>query len=101
MGGRGRRRGGGGVARAQWSSQQETGRAEAGRRGRPGAGLSRAAAATAVAHCAAGGPRASGPGTDGLLGMVSKALLRLVSAVNRRRMKLLLGIALLAYVACE
>uniref|UniRef100_A0A673TSX2 UDP-glucuronic acid decarboxylase 1 n=1 Tax=Suricata suricatta TaxID=37032 RepID=A0A673TSX2_SURSU len=31
--------------------------------------------------------------------MVSKALLRLVSAVNRRRMKLLLGIALLAYVA--
>ncbi|KAK2092978.1 hypothetical protein P7K49_029507 [Saguinus oedipus] len=32
--------------------------------------------------------------------MVSKALLRLVSAVNRRRMKLLLGIALLAYVAC-
>uniref|UniRef100_A0A8C9AJT0 UDP-glucuronic acid decarboxylase 1 n=1 Tax=Prolemur simus TaxID=1328070 RepID=A0A8C9AJT0_PROSS len=33
--------------------------------------------------------------------MVSKALLRLVSAVNRRRMKLLLGIALLAYVACD
>ncbi|XP_019483959.1 PREDICTED: UDP-glucuronic acid decarboxylase 1 [Hipposideros armiger] len=33
--------------------------------------------------------------------MVSKALLRLVSAVNRRRMKLLLGIALFAYVACE
>ncbi|XP_073906578.1 UDP-glucuronic acid decarboxylase 1 isoform X2 [Castor canadensis] len=31
--------------------------------------------------------------------MVSKVLLRLVSAVNRRRMKLLLGIALLAYVA--
>ncbi|XP_057352861.1 UDP-glucuronic acid decarboxylase 1 isoform X5 [Manis pentadactyla] len=31
--------------------------------------------------------------------MVSKALLRLVSAVNRRRMKLLLGLALLAYVA--
>lgn len=33
--------------------------------------------------------------------MVNKALLRLVSAVNRRRMKLLLGIALLAYLACE
>ncbi|KAM9585366.1 UDP-glucuronic acid decarboxylase 1 isoform 11-T11 [Trichechus inunguis] len=31
--------------------------------------------------------------------MVSKALLRLVSAINRRRMKLLLGIALVAYVA--
>ncbi|XP_011373296.2 UDP-glucuronic acid decarboxylase 1 isoform X2 [Pteropus vampyrus] len=31
--------------------------------------------------------------------MVNKALQRLVSAVNRRRMKLLLGIALIAYVA--
>uniref|UniRef100_A0A3Q2HP29 UDP-glucuronic acid decarboxylase 1 n=1 Tax=Equus caballus TaxID=9796 RepID=A0A3Q2HP29_HORSE len=31
--------------------------------------------------------------------MVSKALLRLVSAVSRRRMKLLLSVALLAYVA--
>lgn len=34
-------------------------------------------------------------------GMVSKGLLRLVSSVNRRRMKLLLGIALFAYAACE
>lgn len=33
--------------------------------------------------------------------MLSQALLRLASAVSRRRMKLLLGIALLAYVACE
>lgn len=33
--------------------------------------------------------------------MVSKGLLRLVSSVNRRRMKLLLAIALLAYAACE
>ncbi|XP_039696015.1 UDP-glucuronic acid decarboxylase 1 [Pteropus medius] len=33
--------------------------------------------------------------------MVNKALQRLVSAVNRRRMKLLLGIALIAYVACD
>ncbi|TKC44609.1 hypothetical protein EI555_003998 [Monodon monoceros] len=32
--------------------------------------------------------------------MLSQALLRLASAVSRRRMKLLLGIALLAYVAC-
>ncbi|XP_036023432.1 UDP-glucuronic acid decarboxylase 1 isoform X3 [Onychomys torridus] len=31
--------------------------------------------------------------------MVSKGLLRLISSVNRRRMKLLLGIALLAYAA--
>lgn len=36
-----------------------------------------------------------GPGRA-LLGMVSKALLRLASAINRGRMKLLLGIALLA-----
>lgn len=35
------------------------------------------------------------------LGMVSKGLLRLFSSVNRRKMKLLLGIALLAYAACE
>lgn len=47
------------------------------------------------------GPRAAGPWTGAPLGMVSKALQRLVSAVNRRRMKLLLGIALIAYVACE
>lgn len=47
------------------------------------------------------GPGAAGPWTAALPGMVSKALLRLVSAVNRKRMKLLLGIALLAYVACE
>lgn len=47
------------------------------------------------------GPRAGEPWTGVLPGMVSKALLRLVSAVNRRRMKLLLGIALLAYLACE
>ncbi|MCV4655839.1 hypothetical protein OFM13_31365, partial [Escherichia coli] len=32
-------------------------------------------------------------------GMVSKGLLRLVSSVNRRKMKLLLGIALFAYAA--
>lgn len=57
-------------------------------------------AAVAAAHCAAGAP-AAGPWTGGFPGMVSKTLLRLVSAVNRRRMKLLLGIALLAYVACE
>lgn len=71
-----------------------------------GGGASRAAgggalwAAVAAAHCAAGAPTA-GPWTGGFPGMVSKTLLRLVSAVNRRRMKLLLGIALLAYVACE
>uniref|UniRef100_D6RIQ1 UDP-glucuronate decarboxylase 1 n=1 Tax=Mus musculus TaxID=10090 RepID=D6RIQ1_MOUSE len=33
--------------------------------------------------------------------MVSKGLLRLVSSVNRRRMKLLLGIALFAYAASD
>lgn len=36
------------------------------------------------------------------LGMVSKGpLLRLLTAINRRRMKLLMGLAFLAYVACE
>lgn len=47
------------------------------------------------------GRPAAGPCTGGFPGMVSKTLVRLASAVNRRRMKLLLGIALLAYVACE
>lgn len=44
---------------------------------------------------------AAGPGPERFPGMVSKGLLRLVSSVNRRRMKLLLGIALFAYAACE
>lgn len=36
------------------------------------------------------------------LGMVSKGpLLRLLTAINRRRMKLLMGLAFVAYVACE
>lgn len=36
------------------------------------------------------------------LGMVSKGpLLRLLTAINRRRMKLLVGLACIAYVACE
>ncbi|KAK2092981.1 hypothetical protein P7K49_029510 [Saguinus oedipus] len=63
------------------------------RRGRAAAGGGdiQAAVAAAVAR-----PR-RGPGPARLTGMVSKALLRLVSAVNRRRMKLLLGIDLLAY----
>lgn len=44
---------------------------------------------------------AAGRGPARFPGMVSKGLLRLVSSVNRRRMKLLLGIALIAYAACE
>lgn len=36
------------------------------------------------------------------LGMVSKGpVLRLVTAINRRRMKLLMGLAFVAYAACE
>lgn len=36
------------------------------------------------------------------LGMVSKGpLLRLLTAINRRRMKLLMGLAFVAYVACK
>lgn len=46
-------------------------------------------------------PGAAGPCPVRFPGMVSKGLLRLVSSVNRRRMKLLLAIALLAYAACE
>lgn len=59
LGRQGRRRSGGGAARAQWFCQQETRGTGAGPRGRLGAGLSRAAAAAAAAaaHCAAGWPR--------------------------------------------
>lgn len=46
-------------------------------------------------------PRSESGGRSARPGMLSQPLLRLVSAVSRRRMKLLLGIALLAYVACE
>lgn len=44
------------------------------------------------------------PGRAGCVppGMVSKGpLLRLLTAINRRRMKLLTGLAFVAYVACE
>uniref|UniRef100_A0A8D0REI6 UDP-glucuronate decarboxylase 1 n=1 Tax=Sus scrofa TaxID=9823 RepID=A0A8D0REI6_PIG len=44
-------------------------------------------------------PRTEPSGRSARPGMLSQALLRLASAVSRRRMKLLLGIALLAYVA--
>lgn len=53
------------------------------------------------ALCSRRAPARQGPGPARPPGMVSKALLRLVSAVSRRRMKLLLSVALLAYVACE
>lgn len=46
-------------------------------------------------------PRSESGGRSARPGMLSQPLLRLASAVSRRRMKLLLGIALLAYVACE
>lgn len=74
------------AAQAQWPSRQEAGRAGA------GLGLLRFVQRLAGA---------AGPRPVRFLGMVSKGLLRLVSSVNRRRMKLLLGIALLAYAACE
>lgn len=87
----------GGAARAQWLFRQEARRAGAGCAGRgrvfPGRPPPRIVKQA--------GPARQGTGPARLPGMVSKALLRLVSAVNRRRMKLLLGLALLAYVACE
>lgn len=89
MGGAGGRDG---AARAQWLSGQEAERA--------GAGRARGGGARAAAHCAPAGRRGR-PGPVRFPGMVSKGLLRLVSSVNRRRMKLLLAIALLAYAACE
>lgn len=69
-------------------------RSARGRGGRAGAGLG----PPRIVQRLAG---AAGPGPVWFPGMVSKGLLRLISSVNRRRMKLLLGIALLAYAACE
>lgn len=69
-------------------------RSARGRGGRTGAGLGPPRIVPRLAG-------AAGPGPVRFPGMVSKGLLRLVSSVNRRRMKLLLAIALLAYAACE
>lgn len=70
-------------------------------RGRAGGGGGAFPGRCRRALCRRRAPARQRPGRARLLGMVSKALLRLVSAVNRKTMKLLLGIALLAYVACE
>lgn len=88
---------GGGAARAQCPCWQETRRAGRGWR----AAVGGASGAAAAAHCAAGGSPRGRARTGAPPGMLSKALQRLGSAVHRRRMKLLLGIALVAYVACE